>query len=47
MNIEEIISTMLTGEPLHDAIVIGIIFTCFYCFYSAIFSAMFSFFRVR
>lgn len=44
MNIEEIVSSMLTGEPIHDGIVIGIIFICFYAFYNAIFSGLFSIF---
>lgn len=45
MNIDEIVSNMLTGEPIHDGIVIGIIFVCFSCFYSAIFGGLFSIFR--
>lgn len=45
MNIEEVASNMLNGDPIHDAIVIGIIFMCFYSFYNAIFSGMFSLFR--
>jgi len=45
MNIEEIASNMLTGEPVHDGIVIGIIFICFFVFYSAIFSGVFSIFK--
>lgn len=45
MNIEEIATTMLTGEPIHDGIVIGIIFVCFYAFYNAIFSGLFSIFK--
>lgn len=45
MNIEEIVADMLNGEPLHDAIVIGIIFVCFYSFYNAIFSGIFSIFK--
>lgn len=44
MNIEEVVSSMLTGEPVHDGIVIGIIFICFYAFYNAIFSGLFSIF---
>jgi len=47
MNIEEIVSNMLTGEPIHDGIVIGIIFICFYSFYNAIFGGMFSLFRSK
>lgn len=45
MNIEEVLSSMLNGEPLHDAMVIGIAFVCFYTFYSAIFSGVFSIFK--
>lgn len=45
MNIEQIISTMLNGEPIHDSIVIGIVFTCFYTFYSVFFSSVFTLFR--
>lgn len=45
MNIEEVVSTMLNGEPVHDGLVIGIIFICFYSFYNAIFSGLFSFFK--
>ena len=44
MNIEEIVSNMLTGDPVHDGLVIGIIFVCFYAFYNAIFSGLFSIF---
>lgn len=45
MNITEIVSDMLTGEPLKDCIIIGIAFTCFYSFYNSIFSGLFSFFK--
>ena len=45
MNIEEIASSMLTGEPVHDGLVIVIIFVCFYVFYSAIFGGLFSIFK--
>lgn len=45
MNIEEIVSSMLNGDPVHDGIVIGIIFICFYSFYNAIFSGVFSIFK--
>ncbi len=45
MNIEEIATSMLNGEPIHDGIVIGIIFVCFYVFYNAIFSGLFSIFK--
>lgn len=45
MNIEEIASNMLNGEPIHDGIIIGIIFICFIEFYYTIFGAMFSIFK--
>ena len=45
MNLDTILNNMLNGEPLHDAITIGIIFTCFILFYKAIFGAMFSIFN--
>lgn len=47
MNIEEIVANMLNGEPIHDGIVIGIIFVCFYAFYNAIFSGLFSIFSKK
>lgn len=47
MNIEEIVTTMLIGEPIHDGIVIGIIFICFYSFYNAIFGGLFSLFNKK
>lgn len=47
MNIEEIVSNMLNGEPIHDGIVIGIVFICFYAFYNAIFGGMFSLFKSK
>ena len=45
MNIEEIETSMLNGEPIHDGIVIGILFVCFYAFYNAIFSGLFTIFK--
>lgn len=45
MNIEEIVADMLNGDPVHDGLVIGIIFVCFYAFYNAIFSGLFSIFN--
>lgn len=45
MNIEEIVSTMLNGEPIHDGIVIGTIFIVFYTFYSILFASVFSIFK--
>lgn len=45
MNISDIITNMLNGEPLHDAITCGIVFTCFYEFYNIFFSALMSPFK--
>lgn len=45
MNIEEIASNMLNGEPVHDGLVIGIVFICFYEFYKVIFSSIFTLFK--
>lgn len=45
MNLEEIVSTMLNGEPIHDSIIIGTIFIVFMAFYGAIYGAMFSIFN--
>lgn len=45
MNIEEIISDSLNGEPLHDAVMIGISFIFAYEFYKVLFSAVFSIFK--
>ena len=47
MNIEEVALNMLNGEPIHDGIVIGIIFICFYSFYNAIFTGLFSIFKTK
>lgn len=45
MNIETIISDLLNGEPVHDAIMIGIAFIFAYEFYRVFFSAVFSIFK--
>lgn len=45
MNIDEILTNFLNGEPLHDALIIGIFFTIFFEFYKVIFSAVFSIFK--
>lgn len=45
MNIEQIATNMLNGEPIHDGIVIGTIFMCFIIFYENIFGAIFSIFK--
>ena len=45
MNIVNILSNELTGEPLKDAMIIGILFTIFWSFYNVIFEAVFSIFK--
>lgn len=45
MNIEEVVSNMLNGDPIHDGLVIGICLLCFYAFYTAIFTGVFSIFK--
>ena len=45
MNIEQIISSMLNGEPIHDSLMIGISFIFAIEFYRVFFSAMFSIFK--
>ena len=45
MEIDKILGNMLIGEPLHDGIVIGIVFICFATFYKEIFSAIFAIFK--
>lgn len=47
MSIDTVISTMLNGEPIHDGLVIGIIFICFITFYECIFGGMFSIFSKK
>ena len=44
-NLDIILSSFLNGEPLHDAITIGILFTIFFEFYRTVFSAVFSMFK--
>ena len=45
MNIVDILSNELTGEPIKDAIIMGILFTVFWSFYNVIFEAVFSIFK--
>lgn len=45
MNIVDILTDNLTGEPLKDAMIIGILFTVFWTFYNVIFEAVFSIFK--
>ena len=45
MNIVDILSNELTGEPIKDAIIMGILFTVFWSFYNVVFEAVFSIFK--
>lgn len=45
MSIGEIASDFLTGDPIKDSIIIGVLFVCFYSFYDIIFSSLFSIFK--
>lgn len=45
MTIIGILTNNLTGEPVKDAIIIGILFTIFWSFYNVIFEAVFSIFK--
>lgn len=45
MNLDTILSDFLTGEPLHDALTIGILFSIFFEFYRVMFSSIFTIFR--
>ena len=45
MAIIGILQNNLTGDPLKDAVIIGILFTVFWSFYEVIFSAVFSIFK--
>lgn len=44
-NIINLIESELTGDPLKDAIIIGIIFIVFKDFYTILFSSIFSIFK--
>ena len=45
MNVIEILSDNLSGEPLKDAFIIGILFTILWSFYNVLFEAVFSIFK--
>ena len=45
MSIIEILEDNLTGDPLKDAMIIGILFTIFWSFYNVIFESVFSIFK--
>lgn len=45
MSIDQIASTMLNGEIIHDGLVIGTVFIVFIEFYYCLFGAVFSLFK--
>ena len=45
MNLQEILSTYLTGEPLADSLTIGIIIAVVFEFYKVVFSTIFAPFK--
>lgn len=45
MNIVDILEENLTGEPMKDAVIIGVLFTVFWSFYNVIFESIFSIFK--
>lgn len=45
MNIIDILEDNLTGEPLKDAVIIGILFTVLWTFYNVLFESVFSLFK--
>lgn len=44
-SLQTILSTFLIGEPVQDAVVIGILFAVFMEFYNVLFNAVFSWFK--
>lgn len=45
MSIIEILEDNLTGEPIKDAMIIGILFVVFWSFYNVLFESVFSIFK--
>lgn len=45
MDIVSLLEENLTGEPLKDAIIIGILFTILWTFYNVLFESVFSIFK--
>lgn len=45
MDIMFLLEDYLTGEPLKDAIILGILFTILWTFYNVFFEAVFSIFK--
>lgn len=44
-NLQTILSTFLIGEPVQDAVTIGILFAIFFEFYKVAFSSIFTIFK--
>lgn len=45
MDIVSLLEENLTGEPLKDAIIIGVLFTILWTFYNVLFESVFSIFK--
>lgn len=45
MSIVDILEENLTGEPIKDGIIIGVLFIIFWSFYNVLFEAVFSIFK--
>lgn len=45
MTLDQVLAQFLNGEPIHDTLAIGIIFTVFIIFSQTFFSAVFSLFK--
>lgn len=45
MNVVEVLEENLTGEPIKDGIIIGMLFIIFWSFYNVLFEAVFSIFK--
>ena len=45
MSVIEILEDNLTGNPLEDTIIIGILFVIFWSFYNVLFESVFSIFK--
>ena len=45
MNLDSLLSDYLNGEPLHDMVVIAILFTIMFEFYKVCFSSFFTIFK--
>lgn len=45
MDIVSLLEENLTGDPLKDAIIIGVLFTILWTFYNVLFESVFSIFK--